>query len=148
MEIRLIAVARRSPPWVHDACGEYLKRLSAAVKITVHEIAPSAKRNEAREARSIGKLVTASYAVALDERGHAWSSEDLAMKFANWRQQGEALSFVIGGADGHAAGVLAQVRETWSLSPLTLPHQLVRVIVLEQLYRAWTLLEHHPYHRV
>jgi 23S rRNA (pseudouridine1915-N3)-methyltransferase len=85
--------------------------------------------------------------VALDVRGKQWSSEQLASHLGEWRMQGRGLALVIGGPDGHADAVLQRANQRWSLGELTLPHMLVRLVVVEQLYRATTILAGHPYHR-
>jgi 23S rRNA (pseudouridine1915-N3)-methyltransferase len=88
-----------------------------------------------------------THVVALDGRGKTWSSEVLAEQLGAWRMQGRDLAILIGGPDGHADEVLGRANQRWSLGPLTLPHMLVRLIVVEQLYRATTILAGHPYHR-
>jgi 23S rRNA (pseudouridine1915-N3)-methyltransferase len=88
-----------------------------------------------------------AHVVALDGRGKAWSSEDLAAQLERWRMQGRDLAFLIGGPDGLAPAVLARADQRWSLGPATLPHPLVRIVVAEQLYRAVSQLGNHPYHR-
>src|SRR5690606_13493994 len=85
--------------------------------------------------------------IALDVLGKSWSTEQLADELADWRMRGDNYSLLIGGPDGLAPQVLAQADKRWSLSALTLPHPLVRVVVIEQIYRAWTLLHNHPYHK-
>ena len=85
--------------------------------------------------------------MALDERGAAWTTQQLATRLEDWRTRGGDVVLAIGGAEGHAPQTRSAAREVWSLSPLTLPHALVRVIVIEQIYRAWSILNHHPYHR-
>jgi 23S rRNA (pseudouridine1915-N3)-methyltransferase len=155
MRARLIAVGERMPGWVASGFAEYAKRLSHALPLELVEIAPGARgkgRSTDRAIAAEGAAVCAAIprdtqVIALDERGASWSSEQLARELANWRMQGRDLAFVIGGADGHAAEVLALAAQRWSLGPLTLPHMLVRVIVAEQLYRATSLLAGHPYHR-
>ena len=85
--------------------------------------------------------------LALDVRGSSWSTETLSDKLAGWMSDGRDLALLVGGPEGLAPACLAQAEGRWSLSPLTMPHPLVRVVVAEQLYRAWSLLRHHPYHR-
>ena len=109
-------------------------------------------RDDARAIHDEGAAILAAlprdiHVVALDGRGKAWSSEDLAAQLAKWRMSGRDLAFLIGGPDGHAPDVLARADQSWSLGPLTLPHMLVRLVLAEQLYRATTLLSGHPYHR-
>ncbi len=153
MRVTLLCVARRPSGWEGAAAAEYLKRLTGKLSIECRDLAPggaslaSAERRE-REARAIlGALPAGGTAVALDERGEAWSTQQLADKLAQWRMDDRHVTFVIGGADGLADTVRAAAAGSWSLSRLTLPHQLARVIVLEQLYRASAILAQHPYHR-
>lgn len=154
MRIRLFAVGRRPPRWAEAASAEYLKRLPSALTIEAHLLAPSRghggdlERARADEGR---RLLAACGArdriIALDERGTGWTSMELAARLRAWEQEGRDLALLIGGADGLAAECLQRAETRWSLSPLTLPHALVRVMVCEQLYRAWSLNAGHPYHR-
>lgn len=151
----MIAVGDRAPHWVAEGCAEYRKRLSHWLPLELVEIAPGLRgsnRDAARAmqdegARVLVALPKNAQVVALDGRGKAYSSQQLAQRLARWRTQGRDLAFLIGGPEGHAAGVLAHADEQWSLGPLTLPHMLVRLLLLEQLYRAAALLANHPYHR-
>ena len=97
--------------------------------------------------RVLAALPKGGWVVALDGRGKAWSSEQLAERMEHWRGQGRDLAFLIGGPEGHAPDVLERADERWSLGPLTLPHMLVRLVLAEQLYRAMSMLSNHPYHR-
>jgi 23S rRNA (pseudouridine1915-N3)-methyltransferase len=155
MKARLIAVGERAPAWVAQGFAEYQKRLSHWLPLDLVEIEPGlrgkgrdAVRATADEgARVIAALPKGALVVALDGRGKAWTSEQLAQRLEHWRGQGRDLAFLIGGPEGHATDVLARADESWSLGPLTLPHMLVRLLVAEQLYRAAALLANHPYHR-
>jgi 23S rRNA (pseudouridine1915-N3)-methyltransferase len=155
MKARLIAVGERAPDWVAGGFAEYQKRLSHWLPLELVEIAPGLRgkgrdtlRATAEEgARVIAALPKQAFVVALDGRGTAYASEQLARRLEAWRQHGRDLAFLIGGPEGHASEVLALAGETWSLGPLTLPHRLVRLLVAEQLYRAASLLANHPYHR-
>ena len=155
MRARLIAVGERMPAWVADGFAEYRKRLSHDLPLELVEIRLGARgkgRDPARAIAEEGVAVRAAlpkdaHVVALDVRGIGWSSEDLAQAFARWRMNGRDLAFLIGGPDGHAPEMLARADQRWSLGPLTLPHMLVRLVVVEQLYRATTMLAGHPYHR-
>jgi len=155
MRARLIAVGERMPAWVADGFAEYRKRLSRDLPLELVEIRLGARgkgRDPARAIAEEGAAVLAALpkdasVIALDVRGKAWSSEDLAQAFLRWRMDARDLAFVIGGPDGHAPEVLARADQRWSLGPLTLPHMLVRLVVVEQLYRATTILAGHPYHR-
>ena len=143
------------PAWVADGFAEYRKRLSRELPIDLVEVAlgnRGAHRDPPRAMASEGAAVLLAipkdaHVVALDGRGKPWSSEQLAAQLADWRMQGRDLAILIGGPDGHAVDVLARANQQWSLGPLTLPHMLVRLIVIEQLYRAATIVAGHPYHR-
>jgi 23S rRNA (pseudouridine1915-N3)-methyltransferase len=143
------------PGWVTEGFAEYQKRFPPEIKLQLKEIpmAPRGKDNNARqcmrrEAESIRKaLPERDTLIALDVRGGSWSTEQLAGKLADWQMSGDNVSLLIGGPDGIDADLLQQSQMRWSLSPLTLPHPLVRVVLIEQLYRAWTINAKHPYHR-
>ena len=155
MKARLIAVGERAPAWVADGFAEYRKRLSHWLPLELVEIEPGLRgkgRDAARAMSDEGQRVLAAipkgaHVVALDGRGRAHSSEQLAQRMETWRGAGRDLCFLIGGPEGHAAEILARADETWSLGPLTLPHMLVRLVLAEQLYRANAMLANHPYHR-
>lgn len=155
MKARLIAVGERAPPWVAEGFSEYQKRLSHWLPLELVEVAPGMRgkgRDAARATQDEGQRVIAAlpknaWVVALDGRGKAYSSEQLAQRLEFWRQQGRELAFLIGGPEGHAPEVTSSANESWSLGPLTLPHMLVRLVLAEQLYRAASLLANHPYHR-
>jgi 23S rRNA (pseudouridine1915-N3)-methyltransferase len=155
MRTRLISVGERMPAWVADGFAEYRKRLSRDLPLELIEI-PLGNRGKSRDplraTASEGQSVLAAlgsdtHVVALDGRGKPWNSEQLAGQLGDWRMQGRDLAILIGGPDGHAPEVLHRAQQSWSLGPLTLPHMLVRLIVVEQLYRAATILAGHPYHR-
>ena len=153
MRCEVLCIARRPPAWVAEVSAEYAKRLGRAIELTFRHLAPgpdntsvaARKRDEGQrllKARAAGSLL-----VALDERGREHTSVELASRLEAWRGCGQDLCLAIGGADGHDPAVLEAATETWSLSRLTLPHQMVQAIVAEQIYRAWSMLEGHPYHR-
>ncbi|MET0281259.1 MAG: 23S rRNA (pseudouridine(1915)-N(3))-methyltransferase RlmH [Steroidobacteraceae bacterium] len=154
MRVTLIAVGQRMPGWVTEGFTEYSRRLRPRLPLELIEI-PAAKRGSGDLARAMGEegrrllaaLRAQDHVVALDERGKSRSSVELSQWLAARQQAGSDLAFLVGGADGYAPEVLARANERWSLSTLTLPHALVRVVFAEQLYRAVTLLDGHPYHR-
>jgi 23S rRNA (pseudouridine1915-N3)-methyltransferase len=155
MRIRVIAVGTRPPAWVREACADYTRRLGSRLKLTLMEIEPgprsagqSPRKAVEAEARKLLTILRPDeWAVALDERGQQMSTRELADWLAARMQEGRDLAFLIGGPDGFAAEVVARSDMTLSLSRLTLPHALARVVLAEQLYRAMTILTHHPYHR-
>jgi 23S rRNA (pseudouridine1915-N3)-methyltransferase len=154
MRVRVIAVGTRMPAWVRSACDDYLARLTGALSVAITEIAPgprrggSAQRAIAAEGRRLlGTLRPAEHVVALDEHGTQFTTRELADWLNTRMHSGEDLAFLIGGPDGLAREVLSRSDLTLSLSRLTLPHALVRVLLAEQLYRAHSILTHHPYHR-
>lgn len=155
MRIRLIAVGRRMPGWVESGYAEYAKRLPPECALSVVEIEPGQRgkgsvteRARAEEGRRMLKAIPkGSRVVALDGAGETWSTETLAGQLRSWLGGGRDLALLVGGPDGLADDCLACAEQRWSLSRLTFPHPLVRVIVAEQLYRAWTLVQGHPYHR-
>lgn len=154
MRVTLVAVGQRMPAWVTQGYSEYSKRLRVRLPLELVEI-PAPKRGSGDLARAMaaeGKRMLASikpqdHVVALDERGAMRTSQQLSGWLAKRLQAGRDLVFLVGGADGFAPEVLARANERWSLSALTLPHALVRIVFAEQLYRAVTLLDGHPYHR-
>jgi 23S rRNA (pseudouridine1915-N3)-methyltransferase len=154
MRVRVIAVGARPPGWVRSACEDYITRLRSQLPVELIEIASGGRGGGvSRRAVTVeGQRVLAAlrreeYAVTLDERGSEFSTRELAAWLGKRMQEGQDLAFLIGGPDGHAPEVLARGNLSLSLSRLTLPHALARVLLIEQLYRAHSLLTHHPYHR-
>ncbi len=153
--VRIVAVGTRMPKWVREPFDDYLTRLSPALKITLTEIEPGprtagrtpAKAIETEGQRILSALRPDEFVVALDEHGTEMKTRELASWLAERLREGSDLAFVIGGPDGLAADVLQRGNFRWSLSRLTLPHALVRVVLAEQLYRAHAVLSNHPYHR-
>ncbi len=152
MQLTLLAVGKLRPVF-RAAADEYLRRLARygrAAEIEVREAgkAPNAEEGCRQEgARLRERIGPGSYLVALDREGSAWSSEQLAGRLDRWRLAARPVTLLIGGSHGLEQGLLASCDERWSLGPLTLPHELARVVVYEQLYRAWTILHHEPYHK-
>lgn len=154
MRLRVLAVGQRMPAWVDQGVDEYARRLPREMPVEWLDI-PPAKRGGASvdqyrqlEADAIcAKLTRDDHLVALDVAGTAISTEVIAERLDQWRMQGQQVSIAIGGPDGLHSRVLEMAKERWSLGRITLPHPLVRVILSEQLYRAWSVLAGHPYHR-
>jgi 23S rRNA (pseudouridine1915-N3)-methyltransferase len=155
MRISIVAVGTRMPAWVGQGMTEYTKRLPRELNLAWREI-PLAKRGKdaappsvcAAEGEQILKAIPAGdRVIALDVQGKRISTEKLAQQLAAWQMSGDNYSILIGGPDGLSPACVARADQCWSLSDLTLPHPLVRVLLAEQLYRAWTITVNHPYHR-
>ena len=155
MKLKLLAVGTRMPGWVESGCGEYSKRMPPELRIDTLEIALGARGKNQPASKAIEKesqgLLKAigdqDLVVALDVIGRSLSTEQLASKLTDWQMNGRDVCLVIGGPDGLSDECLARADMRWSLSDLTLPHPLVRIVLMEQLYRAWTINANHPYHR-
>lgn len=155
MKIHLIAVGTRMPGWVEEAFGDYAARLPRECSLQLIEIAPGQRGKNADIARAkqaegekiLRAIPREAYVIALDEHGEALGSTGWCGALQQWMQMGRDVCLLVGGPDGHAPEVLARADKKWALSKLTLPHALVRVLVAEQIYRAWSLLANHPYHR-
>lgn len=146
------------PDWIDAGYNEYAKRMPRDMPLTLTELKPEARPDKPgsaaaarvleREAERLeAALPRDAYIVVLDEAGKTITTQQLAERLARWRASGRDVALVIGGADGTAPRLKARADWLWSLSPLTLPHALVRVVLAEQLYRAVSILKHHPYHR-
>lgn len=155
MRVHLIAVGNRMPGWVDDGYQEYARRLPPECVLQLHEI-PAGKRGKgadiARLTRQEGEKMAAAIpkgarVVALEVLGKPWSTEQLSARLESWLGDGRDVALLVGGPEGIEPQLSASADERWSLSPLTLPHPLVRIVVAEQIYRAWSLLKGHPYHR-
>lgn len=155
MQIQLIAVGERAPAWVQEAFRDYAARLGRDCRLVLREI-PPAKRGKASQSsqwceeeggRMLAAIPNNAHVVALDTQGRQWSSPELAAVLQRWLAAGKPVSLLVGGPDGLSAACAQRADETWSLSKLTFPHPMVRVLIAEQLYRAWSQLHHHPYHR-
>ncbi|WP_024461012.1 23S rRNA (pseudouridine(1915)-N(3))-methyltransferase RlmH [Marinimicrobium sp. LS-A18] len=155
MRIRLIAVGTKMPDWVEQGYGEYAKRLprDCTVELVELPLGPRGKSSSTavameREGQAMMAAIgKGDRVIALDVKGKAWSTEQLARNLDEWRMSGANYSLLIGGPDGLAPECLALADVKWSLSALTLPHPLVRILVIEQLYRAYSILHNHPYHK-
>jgi len=145
VRVRIVAVGTRMPEWVTQAYEDYTRRLRSAMRIDLDEL-PVGK-NKADEEKRLLERVGDDYVAALDEHGKSLTTLELAKWLAQRQQDGRNLSFVIGGPDGLGPEILKKASLRWSLSQLTFPHAMVRVILAEQLYRAQSVLQNHPYHR-
>lgn len=143
------------PHWVKQGYDEYAKRLPKDCELVLKEIAPGQRGKNCDVARIVrdesdrilAAIPVGSHVVALDLSGKSWTTPELAESLQRWQECGNPIALLVGGPDGLADSVKQRAAEFWSLSPLTFPHPLVRIIVAEQLYRAWSILHNHPYHR-
>jgi len=157
MKFHIVAVGHRMPAWINAGCSEYAQRMPRESRIELIEVKPAARSGTgaksvqqwlAVEAERIrAALPKRCFKVVLDERGKPATTADIARRIERWKQDGHDVAFVIGGADGTASALQQEADLLLSLSPLTLPHGLCRVLLSEQLYRAASLLAGHPYHR-
>jgi 23S rRNA (pseudouridine1915-N3)-methyltransferase len=157
MKLLVVAVGHRMPDWVVEGYNEYAQRMPRALRIDLKEIKPASRSRgdfalvekwlsvEAERIRDA--LPEHCFKVVLDEKGKLFTTRDLARRIENWKQDGRDIAFVIGGADGTEHQLQQQADMLLSLSPMTLPHGLCRVVLAEQLYRAISLSAGHPYHR-
>lgn len=151
----LIAVGKGLPKWLEIGYQQYCERLPLEFGYKLVEIEaekraknqPSITAVQRESDRMLSKISPGSFVVALDEHGEFWDTVTFSQKIKDWLQTQSTLSFLIGGADGYSPDCLARANVRWSLSRLTFPHLLVRLMVVEQLYRASTILSGHPYHR-
>jgi len=155
MQITIVTVGIRLPGWINQGVSEYQKRMPPELRVNLSEIVPT-KRNKSAGTEKILKqeaerisvaIAKGSHLIVLDERGKTQTTTALAKNMRSWMQDGKNICFVIGGADGIHETLKQQANESWSLSDFTLPHGLARVLLTEQLYRAWTVIKNHPYHR-
>lgn len=155
MQINLLTIGQKMPEWINNGYQEYAKRLPPDYRLQLIEI-PSQKRSKSCAIELIlqqegQKLLSAADPqgpiIAFDRQGQVFSTEQLAQKLLKWHDLGENPNFLVGGPEGISKECLQRSQQVWSLSALTFPHPLVRVIIAEQIYRAWSILSHHPYHR-
>jgi 23S rRNA (pseudouridine1915-N3)-methyltransferase len=155
MKFHLIAVSQRVPDWIEQGYYEFAKRLPVEHRINLIEIAASkrhknsdARRLLEREAQQMTAAIPKSaIVIALDVSGQQLSTQQLAQQFSVWQREGRDVALLVGGPDGLAPDCVARAQFVWSLSLLTFPHALVRIMIAEQLYRAWSINNEHPYHR-
>ena len=156
MKIRLLAIGTCPEDWVREAVQLYVARLPVHLKPELIEIplAPRTAGGDPRSAKAkegeriLQRLKATDFLVTLDEGGNPFSSLEFSREVARWQNHQPSVALVIGGPEGLAENVRDRANQCWSLSALTFPHGLVRVLVVEQLYRAWTILQGHPYHKV
>lgn len=155
MDITIIAVGNKMLDWVNEGFSDYATRFNAEINMQLKEI-PLQKRGDDKQiaaarskesAQILAALAGKDYVVTLDIAGKNYRSEQLAARLQFWQENARSLALIIGGPEGLSAEVKSRAQESWSLGALTLPHPLVRIIVAEALYRAWSINHHHPYHR-
>lgn len=155
MRIHLLAIGTKMPGWVNAGTAEYVNRMPPQCQLLIREIAAE-KRTKNSDLQRIRqtegeKLLAAvpdgSLVITLDVQGKPWSTEQLAQQLDKWMMGGRDVSLLVGGPEGLSDACRQRAEQSWSLSPLTFPHPLVRIVVAEQLFRAWSILTNHPYHR-
>ncbi|MDD5392962.1 MAG: 23S rRNA (pseudouridine(1915)-N(3))-methyltransferase RlmH [Thiothrix sp.] len=155
MRIHLLAIGTKMPAWVNTGTDEYAGRMPPQCQLLIREIAAE-KRTKNSDLQRIRqtegeKLLAAvpdgSLVITLDVKGKPWSTEQLSQQLDQWLMSGRDVSLLVGGPEGLSPACLQRAEQSWSLSPLTFPHPLVRIVVAEQLFRAWSILTNHPYHR-
>ncbi len=155
MKINLIAIGTKMPQWVEQGFRSYQKRLQQDCQLKLTEI-PAKKRHKQADLDKIRQqegqamlnaIPRNSLVIALEVNGRAWTTEQLSAHLRQWMQGGQEVCLLVGGPEGLSDSCRQQAQQLWSLSPLTLPHPMVRIIIAEQLYRAWSILKNHPYHR-
>jgi len=155
MQLTVAAIGQRMPSWVQTCWKEYARRFGRGLSLELKEL-PLAKRSKNSDPEVLrlaeGEALLAAAPsghrlITLDERGTQWTTMELAQHMENWMREEHGVCFLIGGPDGLPRVCRERAHNTWSLSRLTLPHPMVRVILAEQLYRAWTITQNHPYHR-
>jgi 23S rRNA (pseudouridine1915-N3)-methyltransferase len=155
LKLVILAVGHKMPDWISNGFDEYAKRMPPELRIELKELKPEL-RSSGRNAESVmaaekqrieAALPKHARVIALDERGRDWTTMQLAQALPGWQQDGRDVAFIIGGADGLHPDVKARGEIMLRISSLTLPHGMVRVLLAEQLYRAWSITQNHPYHR-
>ena len=150
MIVRLLSIGARPPIWLREGFDEYARRLQQGVKLELREVTlPKGSGDSSGRGsdKLLGEIPAGARVVALDRGGDAWDTIELAAKLEDWQLESRVVCLLIGGPDGLTRDAVDRADECWSLSRLTFPHMLVRVMVAEQIYRAWSYNTGHPYHR-
>jgi 23S rRNA (pseudouridine1915-N3)-methyltransferase len=155
MQIQVINVAQKLPAWVDTACDDYLKRIPREISLKFVTVPLASRKSQQSRARLqqqesaliLEKLTPGSLNIALDESGESWSSADWSKHLQHWMFDFPRVNLIIGGPDGLSPACIEVCQHRVSLGKMTMPHALVKVVLVEQLYRAWTILKGHPYHR-
>jgi 23S rRNA (pseudouridine1915-N3)-methyltransferase len=146
MKLFIVAIGHKMPSWVETAMQDYLKRMPKELPIIIKELKPDI--SPAKEAVKVVEVIPKnSIVIALDERGTDLTTTQMSHHLAQWQQIGKDVYLLIGGADGLDEALKKSAQMMWRLSSLTLPHAMARLLLVEQLYRSWTILQNHPYHR-
>jgi 23S rRNA (pseudouridine1915-N3)-methyltransferase len=155
VRVTIVSVGHKMPAWIQEGFHEYVRRMPPEIRIEMVELKPeergagksSEKAKEIEGERLIAAVPDSAMLLALDEKGRSVTTQGLSVMLSEWMRDAVHPVFAIGGADGLSAAVKERADKLISLSALTLPHALVRVVLAEQLYRAWSILARHPYHR-
>jgi len=155
VQIHLIAVGNKMPGWVVSGYQEYAKRMPRECALKLVEINPGHRGKNANLERAMADeadrifdaIPKGARVVALEVKGKPWSTQQLSQRLESWLGGGQDIALLVGGPEGLSDSCRQRADELWSLSPLTLPHPLVRIVLCEQIYRAWSILQGHPYHR-
>ena len=155
MQLQIISIGQKMPQWVDTACADYVKRLPRELDIQwttlplaqrkARDAVDKFKQQEAEQIKQ--KIVPGSFNLALDEHGKQWTSQDWAKQLERWMQEYPRVNFIIGGPDGLSRELLQSCNQSVSFGAMTMPHAMVRVVLAEQIYRAWSITKGHPYHR-
>lgn len=155
MQIQVINVAQKMPGWVEAGCADYARRLPRELGLSLVTVPlasarsqqSAASRREREATQILTKLRPGSLSIALDDAGKSWTSADWAAQLQRWMNDYTQVNLIIGGPDGLSSQCLEACQQRVSLGRMTMPHTLVKVVLLEQLYRAWSIHQGHPYHR-
>lgn len=154
MKLWVVAVGQRMPDWAQTACDDYVKRFGPDLRLEVKTVKTEPRGSKTRETllaaerlRIEAAIPRGARVVAMDERGSTYTTQALAQQLTQWQSMGDDVAFVIGGPDGLCPEFRAAAAARIRLSDMTLPHAMARVLLVEQLYRAWSILTNHPYHR-
>jgi 23S rRNA (pseudouridine1915-N3)-methyltransferase len=155
VRVTILSVGHKMPAWIQEGFHEYVRRMPGEVRVELVELKPeergggksAEKARQAEGERILAAVPAGATLLALDEKGRSVTTQGLSVMLSEWMRDAVHPVFVIGGADGLSPAVKDRADKLLSLSALTLPHHLVRVVLAEQLYRAWTILARHPYHR-
>jgi 23S rRNA (pseudouridine1915-N3)-methyltransferase len=155
MRIHLLAIGTKMPAWVNTGTDEYAGRMPPHCALLVREIAAEKRTKnsdlqrirQAEGEKLLAAIPDGSFVITLDVKGKPWSTEQLSQQLDSWMMSGRDVTLLVGGPEGLSPACLQRAEQSWSLSPLTFPHPLVRIVVAKQLFRAWSILTNHPYHR-